>query len=190
MSSELEFVEDRCRRLLLLQSVVDQGGIRSTTKCTSKNQVLATRLLHMLSSHRRHTRKTKPNEKKEKEKQKNSLRRREEEETFRKRKRASAVSTTAATTAATERSRIIRRRINTKTKQKRKKREKKRTRTKCKVLSSTEPSGSRSGSFSSEPKVIFSGRVGWVLERSSQLGRFSDRFFGAGYRWLFKRASN
>jgi len=125
MSSELEFVEDRCRRLLLLQSVVDQGGIRSTTKCTSKNQVLATRLLHMLSSHRRHTRKKKPNKKKEEKKQKNSLRRREEEETFRKRKRASAVSTTAATTAATERSRIIRRRINTKTKQKSKKREKK-----------------------------------------------------------------
>jgi len=71
-----------------------------------------------------------------------------------------------------------------------KREKKKRTRTKCKVPFSTEPSGSRSGSFSSEPKVIFSGRVGWVLERSSQLGRFSDRFFGAGYRWLFKRASN
>jgi hypothetical protein len=34
-----------------------------------------------------------------------------------------------------------------------------------------------------------SGRVGWVLKLSSQLGRFPDRFFGAGYRWLLKRAS-
>ncbi len=40
------------------------------------------------------------------------------------------------------------------------------------------------------PEGYNSGRVGWVLELSAQLGRFSDRFFGAGYRWLLKGASN